>query len=232
MRRLLIYSGPVILLIANIFVFSGVAWNRNGTPTSEIAFSQCEFNWLTNFNRRPGQVRKLYFRPQSTTLDPDLLEDFQFPREIVKGTRYFAKPAWVVIEHDGDAWQAYLEKNRDRKYFTAPKLRLIIVDAGRDAKRLREKYPDQSKFIIVRGVAERRVRSDYVVVRVLDTTLSVTSEFRSKTTAIKQTASEQRKDARANHRKSPACEPTHHVIVKWGQRYEPWLHDVTPLPSG
>ena len=240
MTYLRVFSAPAIVLIANIILFSGVAWNRSGTPSAEISFSQCEFHAFGNSAGNKRLTRTLNFIPQIDRLDQKLLEEFRYPREAEKGDRHFPKPAWVVIEHDGAAWQDYLEKNRKRKYFHEPSLKLIIVDAGKDAEPLRQRYSDRSRYIIVPGVVERRVNGRTaadnaqdkiatVVARILDNDISITSNFRSEIFGINQTARKRHHNTRGNHRKKNACQPTHNIMVKWGQRYEPWLDRVAPL---
>ena len=104
-----------------------------------------------------------------------------------------------------------------------------------NADRLREKYPDSSKFIIVRGAVGTASRhgpnAGKPVAGVRDTSISVTSEFRSQMTEFRREAQERPVGPRARDPEKPVCKPTHNLIVKWGQRYEPWLAEVVPLPA-
>ena len=170
--------------------------------------------------------------------------DRQLPRETL-----------VVLEFDGPAYQRALERARERAAKEAGKgaatgktgpgtpaeqaatflkneetanSRLFAVDAGRDAHRLRARYPDRARYAIVQG----KVRASYQFGRgkearwtgyiegIQNGQVNVPLEFRR---AIERAPRPVPRPAAAADR--PAFEAT----VAFGRRFEPW---ITAVPAG
>jgi hypothetical protein len=170
--------------------------------------------------------------------------DRQLPRETL-----------VVLEFDGPAYQKALERARERAAKEAAKgaatgktgpgtpaeqtatflkneetanSRLFAVDAGRDARALRARYPDRARYAIVQG----KVRASYLFGRNKDAwwtgyvedihngQINVPLEFRR---AIERAPGPVPRPAAAADR--PAFEAT----VAFGRRFEPW---ITAVPAG
>jgi hypothetical protein len=137
---------------------------------------------------------------------------------------------FLVLEYEGEAWR---QARRDRK----PRTRLFVVDAGRDTRRLRDRYPDTKVHVITRGVVRLSFQEHSIPDRIplakprlqgwIETVLPsqifvprphsrVLEEFR--------------------HRGPPAPEPPEGkprfaVTVSWGSNYEPWVHGVRRLTA-
>ena len=164
----------------------------------------------------------------------------QLPREVI-----------LVMELAGPAWQHALEKARENagrhaaaaaanvgsKQFTArakqatdelareenSNSRLFVIDAGLDARLLREKYPDRNRFLLLHGTVRPSMHSrgnstpqaTGYVSRVGNGQIHVPHALRESFESLR-----------------PPGEPgggdrfTATLLV--GQRLEPWLAEVTP----
>ena len=187
-----------------------------------------------------AKLRELGFdvSPPPATRRASLRYDRQLPRE-----------ALVVLEIDGPSYQKALERARERAAKEAAKgevtgkkgpgtpaeqarlffqneqtanSRLFAVDAGRDAQRLRAKYPDRARYAIVQG----KVRASYqfgrgkearwtgYVADIQNGQINVPLEFRKVI-----------ESAQIPRRPGPAVQgaPPFEVTVAFGKRFEPWI---------
>ncbi len=176
--------------------------------------------------------------PPSATPEAEWRYDRQLPRE-----------ALVVLELDGPAYKIALERARQRaakemakgmktgktgpgtpareaadflKNEETSNSRLFAVDMGRDAQALRAKYPERTRYAIVRGT----VRTSYQTSRgkearwtgyievIQNDQINVPLEFRK---AIDP--------ARISGRPVPAVQGAvpFEVTVAFGKRFEPWI---------
>jgi len=166
----------------------------------------------------------------------------QLPREVI-----------LVMELAGPAWQRALEKARENagrhaaaaaanvgsKQFAArakqandelareenSNSRLFVIDAGLDARLLREKYPDRSRFLLLRGTVRPTTHSRGS--NTLQTTGYV-SRISNGQIHVPHALREPLESARAIG--EPGSGGSHFTATLLvGQRLEPWLVDVTPL---
>lgn len=167
--------------------------------------------------------------------------------------RQLPREALVVLEIDGPSYQRSLERARARAAKEAAKgeatgkkgpgtpaeqarlflqneetvnSRLFAVDAGREAQRLREKYPDRTRYAIVQG----KVRASYQFGRgkearwtgyvegIQNGRINVPLEFRN---AI------ERAPRPVPRFPAAADRPTFEAAVAFGRRFEPWIVAVT-----
>ena len=166
----------------------------------------------------------------------------QLPREVI-----------LVMELAGPAWQRALEKARENagrhaaaaaanvgsKQFAArakqandelareenSNSRLFVIDAGLDARLLREKYPDRSRFLLLRGTVRPSMHS-----RGSNTPQATgyVSRVGNGQIHVPHALREPLESARAiGEPGSGGSRFTATLLV--GQRLEPWLVDVTPL---
>lgn len=163
--------------------------------------------------------------------------------------RQLPREALVVLELDGPTYQEALKRARQREAKEAAKgaetgktgpgtpaaqaalflkneetanSRLFAVDVGRDARALRAKFPDRTRYAIVQG----KVRPSYQSLRgkearwtgyievIENVRINVPLEFR------KAVESAPRSIARATA--APAV-PAFEVTVAFGKRFEPWI---------
>ncbi|MHC4179583.1 MAG: DUF4824 family protein, partial [Planctomycetota bacterium] len=114
-----------------------------------------------------------------------------------------------------------------------PETRLFVVDAGREARRLRDRYADTERYVITRGVVRLSYQERDNGNRLPTPRLQgwIQSVLPSQI-FVPQPYSRVLEEIR--HRDPPAPEPPEGeprfaVTVSWGSNYEPWMHGVRPL---
>lgn len=166
----------------------------------------------------------------------------QLPREVI-----------LVMELAGRAWQRALEKARenagrhaaaaaanvgskqfaDRAKQANDQLareehsnsRLFVIDAGLDARLLREKYPDRSRFLLLRGTVRP---TTYSRERNITQVTGYISRVGNGQIHVPHALRQPLESARAiGEPGGEGSRFTARLLV--GQRLEPWLVDVTPL---
>jgi hypothetical protein len=195
-------AGITLVALTNAVALGGVAWNRSGTPESELKLSQREL-WDVyggRYDREIGGSELMlrwrvlsqeypfgYYDSHSGALEWldeaklaalgfDVSKQPDPARESRRYRRLLPREALIVLELDGPAAQKALERARERLAQETAKAgaekdkmnrvkmaaealkneetsgsRLFAVDAGPDAAALRSKYPDRSRYAIVRG---------------------------------------------------------------------------------
>ncbi|MCX6926214.1 MAG: DUF4824 family protein, partial [Verrucomicrobia bacterium] len=111
---------------------------------------------------------------------------------------------------------------------------LVVVDAGRDPRQLRERYPDPQEYIICRGLAGLRFRTHDHGGGLLDTPVlegfiadacpaeaSVPKPINRVLLAVRRTVSQEEG--------APPSEPRFSAWIHWGRNYEPWVDEVRAL---
>ncbi len=207
-RKSLLLAGIGLVLITNAVALGGAAWNRSGEPESTLRLTERELRVVGGpepDRENSGMALRLRWRTLGQRSDPadDFLDgrysyngapkwldqgklaELGFdtsPKRAPGGREYDSIPAkevFLVLELDGAAYQAALERARedDRRLKAAqagkagPKdreselkraaqrlareesssSRLFVIDAGLDAGALRARYPDRARHAIVRG---------------------------------------------------------------------------------
>lgn len=170
--------------------------------------------------------------------------------------RQQARAVVLVLEYDGPSWQRTLVRARNAAARDAAaaaanpgseKLageaksaaeraasessansRLFAVDAGTDAAALRARYPDRGRYLILKGQVRPAVLfgkgklifggriSDIAVNRI-----NVPLDLRGELDRIRD----------APGQRGPNSPPRYEVRLATGQRLEPWIEQVTPLPA-
>ena len=190
-----------LIVIVNIVVLAGVAYNRSGEPDSTLRLSERELrvpyvwsgmmessglalslDWrvlapdATDATRDAWQYSS--YRGAPTWLDANKMASLGFDLASFSAATTARRASWrdaardvmLVLEFNGAAYQTslaraikYDEDNVVRPNETAESRakmlkreqaqnsRLFVVDAGLDAAALRAKYPDRSRFAILRG---------------------------------------------------------------------------------
>jgi hypothetical protein len=187
MRRRGWWIVGALVLLTNSFVLLGVARNRSGEPEAVITLTERELPIArsqeddTGMSLRldHGSVWRLDF------LDRSKLEDLGFDCSAAPNAEeaefFYGKQlprlGYLVLEYDGDAWQRWLEEQREQVEETVQRVergeveqlvldshrqsyekerlihsRLFPVDAGHDPRELRERYPDRNRVLIFPAV--------------------------------------------------------------------------------
>ena len=245
MRRVLVLTAAVVVLAANAWTLI-VTWRNRGGPSGgtmelterelrlvqvpwESTATSLELSW--DILESPGGRR----RP--AWLDATKLEELGFDCNLPVDSpnakeHYTSMPpmlVFVVLEYEGEAWR------QARRGDPEPETRLFVVDVGRDARRLRDRYADTKSHVITRGV----VRLLYQERSPEDGALLATPRLRGRIeTVLPSQIFVPRPHSRVleefRHRGPPAPEPPEGeprfaVTVSWGSNYEPWVHGVRPL---
>ncbi len=195
----------------------------------------------------------VWFDAQKLTELGFTIGEFTCPGENSKrGKLPLPKDAFIVLEYDGDAYQVALQRaeeslkkaeaalkarKKDKELqnrFKAAKeeldaertsaSRLFAIDAGLDAGKLRERYSDRSKFIIMSGIVRLECSYDenkkevfgYISDIRVDK-INVPLRYRK----IFDLIMAQEKAARSG--------PRYQVAVAYGSRLEPWIRRIDKL---
>ena len=245
MRRVLVLTAAAVVLAANAWTLIAARCNRGGPSRGTMELTERELRlvqvpWESTATLLEVRWDVLSepprYRGPPAWLDATKLAELGFDCTVPVSSpnakeHYTSMPAtlvYLVLEYEGEAWR---QARRDRK----PKTRLFVVDAGRDARRLRDRYADAKIYVVVRGV----VRLSYQKRGFPDGTPLATPRLQGWIESIlpsqifvPQPFSRRLEGFR--HRGPPAPEPPEGeprfaVTVSWGSNYEPWVHGVRPL---
>jgi len=167
-----------------------------------------------------------------------------------------SREVFLVLENDGAVYQTVLQTKRD-KLAEAQRLahqnsdkvefknrlktatdgleaeqkensRLFVIDAGLDYESLRKQYSDNRLYLIVKGQVLLRYYGSYhkspylrgTIKQLSVTNVNIPLQHARVLTSLMQDKSYRR------GRKQP---PRYEVSLQYGQRYEPWVMNVTEL---
>ncbi len=200
MRGAWLALAALVVLLADASLLAGVARNRSGEPESELELTERELPLLSagwgeeevtavvlrldwdgpGWSRTSRHVLTDWF-------DRSKLEaagyDCSYPVEAEDAATHYGRmlprEAWVVLEHEADAWRRWLEEEplgleeqvgrlgggeeararaaeleKEHERMGVGGSRLFPVDVGTDARLLRARYPDRTRYAIVRGVVK------------------------------------------------------------------------------
>jgi hypothetical protein len=282
-RRHTLLLGAALIIATNAVALFGVAYNRSGTPESELRLSQRElrpaFEWRSRKEDsglslslawrvgNPEAQKRGVFNDYGWGSSPAWLDrakllqlgfDLSRPASTPGGRRYYAKlrskEVFLVLELAGPAYQGSLEGLRELaakqkaealahpedaklkrqadqtdkqlSYQEHDASRLFVVDAGLDAEALRAKYPDRTRYAIVRG----RVRptpgrdgapSGGAVTAVINDSVNVPLDMRNAFAGVQR---------RSYGFGQAYVGPRFEATVAFGKRFEPWLVGVARSP--
>jgi hypothetical protein len=219
-------AGPLtaaaVILGANAVALIGVGRNRGGAPVETIQLTRRELS--LNYHRQEDSGVSLRlnwnrFDPQVTSrLDPAKLGIDCAAVMSEAAHRAIQRPAFVVLEYDGEAWQRWLENARQQKTYTdtvvAEMSRLMPIDMGRTPGALLERYSNRQKYLIARGViriyatsvdapAQTPCRLDASVSELLPENVHVPLPF------------------------SKSLVAPYMVTLGYGRRFEPWIVNIS-----
>ncbi|SEK25454.1 protein of unknown function [Atopomonas hussainii] len=259
-----LWLGLAVILGTNAIVLAGVWQNRAGVPDSSLRFSERELRLdqrrLLDEGDDSGLLLELRWqypdfnwRYDSAWLSQAALHNigFNVPKgfshdERERYIRQLSRPAYLLLELDGPAYQTRLKQaddavakatealrklsdkqQRQRELDDAQRAahhertqasRLILLDADSDAARLRERYPDRSRYLIVPGRVSPGVRyanhehqEPYYTAfpQLLNEHIHVPASWRERLADWPQRWQD--------------SQSSRFISVHYGQRYEPWL---------
>ena len=245
MRRVLILTAAAVVLAANAWTLIA-AWRNRSSPSGgtvelterEVRLAQVPWESTATLLELRWDVLSdsPRDRRRPAWLDATKLAELGFDCTVPVGSpnakeHYTSMPSalvFVVLEYEGEAWR---RAPQDRE----PKTRLFVVDAGRDARHLRDRYADTKRHVITRGV----VRLWYQDRSVADGTPLATPRLQGWIESVLPTQifvpqPLSRRLEGFRHRGPPKPdsseeEPRFAVTVSWGSNYEPWVRGVRLL---
>lgn len=252
MRRVFLVFALGVLLLANALALLSAWQNRSGTAAATIELTEREL-WLEEMDEENsarflqlewgGTARRLghkyedgagwfnaaKLRELGYPIDPIPFDEGSAPRVAALPTM----EAFAVLEYDPE------EKLLQPSTNAAFRSRLYAVDAGRDASALRGKYPDVSRYLILRclvlPVVERRYddatrtyKPGYVRGAIVSLTGSRIYVPPAQGRLLGQLG---RKSSREYYSSPQAAglHPRYAAIMAIGSHYEPWFISVRLL---
>jgi Domain of unknown function (DUF4824) len=181
------------------------------------------------------------------------------------------RKTYAVLEYEGAAWEAWLAREQDRVMLmtsevktgkTTPKSleaarkrfaweqvaasRLFAVDVGNDPKKLRERYANGKRYIIVpvlvrlnfcgtcneKGKPSEAGKLTGSIVKVLTDTVQVPCDKQGllSTLQIRERHYLYSPYFEGRENETPRA-PRYAVMLNYGKRFEPWVTAVRPLPK-
>ena len=245
MKRVWLLAAAVVVLVANGWVVVTARLNRADATGGTVELTERELGLPPVFGDSTAMLLELKWnvvlRAKHEQRAPDWLGveklsdlgfNCQLPATSPDARRHYSslpsKLVYLVLEYDGEAAKKAGAVN-------STKTRLYVVDAGREARLLRERYPDGHRYVITRGVVrirleERRFEDDTPLPepRVSGWIGSVVPDQVFVPQPYSQLLQRLRpSDAESNAK--PAGEPRFAATISWGSRHEPWVQSVRLL---
>jgi len=244
MRRALLWTTAGVVLLANAWVLIAAWQNRRDSRGGSVELTERELRLAPMLGESTVTLLNLEWdvlseKPQHQGppgwLDEKKLVELGFDCSIPVtnpiARRHYgsmsAAPVFLVLEYQGDAWR---QAQAQRKTTT----RLFVVDAGREASRLRVRYPDTARHILARGL----VRPFFQDREGPDDTLLAVPRLRGWVQVLPAQIFVPRPHNRLlnkfrsndlSGREEEEREPRFAVTVSWGSNYEPWITAVRQL---
>jgi len=137
MKKYGLMSAIVLIILTNVVVLSGVAYNRSGEPDATVALTERELHWQNAWNWTDKEDTGLYLKlkwnmsgfdiyhwdnAQSSWLNEEKLKelgfDTSYPLDDNDASRYYnhqiERQGYVVLEYNGDTYQHWLKKTIKR----------------------------------------------------------------------------------------------------------------------
>ncbi len=251
--KVLFISGFIIIIFTNILVLSGVFFNRSGKPESIITLTEREL-FLPYFidKENSGLKLNLRFRTLSKHKNqytyyhgaPAWLDQKKLKQLKIKLEHGISKQVFIVLEYNHDLYNESVRrtkaslkklkggelKNGEKrlKDELTNKSRLFAVDAGIDYKTLKQKYKNQSRYLIIKGLIEpmynycaNKKKETYgIITKLTAQDINVPKKHRKIFDHIMKT-----KQYGYNKFKLPRYK----VKLAFGRRLEPWIISVNKI---
>ena len=224
MKKLGLLLAAAVVMVSNGLVLFGVARNRAGGPVETIQLTQRElpkgfaekedtgvslrFNWNMGF----------YGTDNSAWLDEAKLRSIGFDTAAAlrdKKHQPLPRPAFVVLEYDGPAWEHFQQTTalRTPGIDLSMQSRLVPIDASKSAEPLLQKYSDRRKYLVVRCVVRAYVNAFDPAARkaVPDRVEGSISEILPQNIHVPPSLS------------SAFSASSYSVTLAYGHRFEPWV---------
>ncbi len=248
MKRFGLALAIALIVAGNIFALIGVQRNRSGTPLETIELTERELTLQSQPEDNSGITLRLAWLPRrfgtvlDTRFNAEKLRELGFDCTIpadsgLEEKRLLPRPAYAVLEYQGAKWEQWRKEREDaataipqdpstaaraRVPVFNSETRLFFVDAGKEAAKLLSKYPDRSKYLVVRAVIAAALYSDNTSVKswhgwvseILPSEIHVPLPFAAILSGLGSRAGD---------------EPRYAVTLRYGRSLEPWVADVKRL---
>jgi len=272
----LLLAAVGLLIVSNAFVLAHVAMNRSGEPDSEMELNARELQYTGSRTDDSSVVLMLRWQntapeyPTGTPMDDpgwfdqkkleELGFDLSIPAGSPKASRFYensrSREAFVALEFEGPAWEAWLKDREPRlqtetsygplvtpqdrleiERQTTP--RLVSIDVARDPAALRRKYPDRKRVMILHALVrvklepERRtsvaapLRPAYL--RGAITRLAIESINVPEPLSRQFDGQSSYSPYTYDGKQVKIQPPTYAVTLRVGSKYEPWVVNVKAL---
>ncbi len=239
MKRPALILAVVILLGANSVALILATRNRTGGSVETIELTERELVLQNLGQEDSGVILRLNWHRQEEAafFGQAQLEaigfDFRLPRgRKGKEMLFLPRLAYAAFEYEGKAWEEWSQKPEAEKQQDRPgpvsrvsPTRLFPVDVAKTMEELRNRYPDQSRYLIVAATVEARIQDvknpktgtilpDQCVgsiASVLPSEVNVPLPFTRLLATLKP---------------EPAAEPRYAVTLAYGRNLEPWVVSV------
>ncbi len=244
MRKVLVIAAAAVVLLANGWSIWQAARNRAGAcegtlelterelPLQAIGFDSSVTLLRINWRTDGGGARP----PRTPAwLDTNKLAELGFdcslPPNSPEARRHYGSmpPRRVFLALEYQADRSGQEKTRSRD-----STGLVIVDAARDPRQLRQRYADTGKHIICRGLVGLALRKydrdgarlstpvlEAWIFTLCSPELSVPKPINRLLLGLSRNGPEEEN--------KPVAEPRFSARVRWGSNYEPWVDDIRLL---
>jgi len=235
-----------LVLLCNAVALFQVARDRRDPPRANVWLTERELPVLPpepessvlllelRWNGGTEALEALFDEPRLRALGFDCSVPAASPEARAHYGNQPARAAWVVLEHEGEAWARWREGPG-----AAPESehasRLFLVDAGPDPDALRRRYPDGGRTLVLPVHVEPLIRTDeksgtrrlgVLVLWEPARRVMVPASLRS---AVEPFA-EAKPRARDDERERPAA-PRYRARLRLGSRDLPRLEAVEPEPG-
>jgi len=244
MRRVLLLTAAVVVLAANAWTLIATWRNRSGPSGGTVELTEREVrlvreDWettVTLLDVRWDVVSDAH-GDAPAWLDATKLAELGFDCTVPVGSpnakeHYTSLPSalvFLVLEYEGEAWR------QARRGDPEPETRLFVVDAGRDARRLRDKFADTKRYVITRGVVrlsyQERDNGNRLPTPRLQGRISSILPSQIFVPRPQSRVLEEFRHRGPPPPEPPEGEPRFAVTVSWGSNYEPWVHGIRRLTA-
>jgi Domain of unknown function (DUF4824) len=139
--------------------------------------------------------------------------------------------ATILSTHEGKRAQELLEAaTKQEKYQHAMESRLFAVDAGNDAKTLRDRYPDRSRFLVTRGIITPQRHQENGRDELTGTISRLSVNFIHVPQQFHPVFNELSSRHQTDNSRLPSLHYTVEIAV--GSRLEPWVVAVSTAEEG
>ncbi len=285
MKRYGLHIAIAIIMLTNVIVLLGVAYNRSGKSESTLNLTERELpikyiskensglflnlNWNTSGQKLNGSISSKTHWLNKSKLE-QLGFDTSYPLDSKKSWKQYyrqlPKKAFIVLEYEGASWKEWqrivkeeikslqekLKKEKKKNSISYQKSRiknliwdlnhksrLFAIDAGANPFNLREKYPNQSQYLIVPGAIKiqklnysefnsegKKISKPYISGYIKE--LSIIDIYvPSDQKAVLRTLPKRVSKYASKQDEILKGKPRYKVQLSLGKRFEPWIQSIT-----